>query len=66
VRAASVALAAVDRAIRRSVLAGTAAALLACRRGASGNRDPSRPRTSGGMVLWVAAMLAAYLIAYYT
>ena len=65
-RAASVALAAADRAMRRSVRAGTAAALLACRRGASGNRDPSRPRTSGGMVLWVAAMLAAYLIAYYT
>jgi multicomponent Na+:H+ antiporter subunit D len=65
-RAASGTVVGGDRAMRTVVRAGAAAALAACRRGASGNTDPSRPRTSGGMVLWVAAMLAAYLIAYYT
>jgi multicomponent Na+:H+ antiporter subunit D len=59
------AVAAADGAMRAAARAGAAAVVAASRRGASGNRDPSRPRTSGGMVLWVAAMLAAYLVAYY-
>ena len=59
------ALATVDRALRRAIRTAVAVVVDACRRGASGNRDPSRPGTSGGMVLWVAVMLAAYLIAYY-
>ena len=58
-------LVAADRAMRSAIRVSVAGVVDACRRGASGNRDPSRSHTSGGMVLWVAVMLAAYLIAYY-
>jgi len=64
-RAGGRALAAANRAARTTVGAVVAGIVDAFRRGTIGNRDPSRPRTSGGMVLWVAVMLAAYLIAYY-
>ncbi len=64
-RVAGGALAEADRAIRVAIRAAVAGGIDACRRGTSGNRDPSRTLTSGGMVLWVAVMLAAYLIAYY-
>ena len=65
VRAAGGAWVEADRALRAAIRAVVAGGIDACRRGASGNRDPSRTLTSGGMVLWVAVMLAAYLIAYY-
>jgi multicomponent Na+:H+ antiporter subunit D len=65
VRVAGGALAGADRAVRVAIRAIVSGGVDACKRGASGNRDPSRTLTSGGMVLWVAVMLAAYLIAYY-
>ena len=58
-------IAAADEALRRAVRASVARAVDASRRGARGNRDLSRSSTTGGMVLWVAAMLAAYLAVYY-
>jgi multicomponent Na+:H+ antiporter subunit D len=64
-RAAGRAVTAVDQGFRAAVLATVGRIIRASQRGARGNGDPSRPRTSGGMVLWVAVMLAAYLIVYY-
>jgi hypothetical protein len=56
---------ATDAALRRGIVNAVMAAFAAYRRSAAGSGDPSRARTTGGMVLWVAAMLAAYLVAYY-
>ncbi len=64
-RGAGRGIAAADGALRRAVRAAVARVLDAGRRAASGNRDLSRSSTTGGMVLWVAAMLAAYLAVYY-
>ena len=65
VRVGAGTLAAMDGALRTASRSAVARVLDAGRRSTSGNRDVSRPGTSGGNALWVAVMLAAYLIAYY-
>jgi multicomponent Na+:H+ antiporter subunit D len=64
-RSAGHAVAAADGALRRGSVAALGSALGAFRRVVTGRSLLVQARSTGGMVLWVAVLLAAYLVAYY-